>query len=422
MFGSIASKAVSTSVLALAMALSVSGGAEANSSRSNASQVLDVTLSQPGINFHVRLKNVSKDKHISKVNIQPESDVIKFPLKGLVKCAKDKSTDFIGARAYFGSVKRIGKDVFPINSLYDAKYHPSFSEYTGLVGGWITEGGNADAFEVPLSAVQDGHPALRVDPVALFNEKLQAHMGQGGSKLEFLKKDQIITVNRPISLVGTCREATGFDTSVAGSGYETTSVPVTIFYQGDPNLKGGLQAAGLNGQYTAPFQVTEAKVVPHVKDYVGQCPVDLKFRLSMKAQGAGKVNFRLVNEKGIKSKLYNLTFSKSDGGNKTFDFIRYIEDAAKDGISKTKLANSKPKGDIKGLANKPSQINYGSWKVELVAPNQLQTPTGTYSWKCEAPKGPTQLKLAPNPQPKPAPMPLKIKQAPEPKPMQIKAN
>ncbi|MBO6826520.1 MAG: hypothetical protein JJ879_09980 [Sneathiella sp.] len=409
--------------LALVLAMGAFSAAEANSSRSNASQVKDVTLSQPGINFHVKLENKANNKHINNIDIQPMSDVMAFPLKGFVQCAKDKSVSFSSAKVYFGSVQRTGKTVVPVNVLHEAKYFPTASEWTGLIGGWVAEGGNYQPYEVPLSAVKNGPADLRIDPIAEFNKKLQKHINEGGSKLEFLKKEHLITINRPISLVGTCRESIDFSKSEFGSGYETQSIPVTIHYKGDPDLYGGIQKDNTANDFAALFQVTSASVTPHVKDYVGECPVDLKFRLSMKAQGAGTVKFRLIGEKGYKGGVHTINFTKNDLGSKIYDFSHAIEGAVKGGISNSKLAMpQQPKGNINQLAVPPSAKKIGSWKVEVIEPQKMSSDISYYSWKCESEKSPFKLKAGEATPPKPAPGNLNLKAKEVTPKLQLKAN
>ncbi|WP_025900028.1 hypothetical protein [Sneathiella glossodoripedis] len=369
------------------------GSAAANSPRSNSSQVEDVTLSQVGINFHVTLKNMAANKHVDNIDIQPEKNTFNIPLKGYVKCKKSKKIEFTKAQVYFGTVKRVGKNVEPISVLHDATYHPSFAEWTGVFGGWVTEAGNSDPFVVPLNKVKNGHPAIRFDPLALFNEKLQAHINGGGSKIEFLKQDQYINVNRPISLAGTCREAETFSKSTNGSGYITASIPLTIMYKGDAKIFGGMGGGNIANQLAAPFQVTSASVTPHIKDYVGKCPVDLKFRVAFNAQGSGDIKFRLVSEQGAKGPIKSINITKNDNGVKVFDFARSIQEAKQGGFDNTKLATPQQNnGSINQFAQQPMTKKTGSWRVELVEPKKMITEESYYSWKCETPKGPGDIK------------------------------
>jgi hypothetical protein len=384
---------VTTAALGTAFFMSMQV-ATANSPRNNAEQVEDVTLSQKGINIHVVLRNKAVDKHVNSVDIQPEKSSMNIPFQGLVKCKKSKKVDFTGARAYFGTVSRSGNSIEKVNSLYDATYHPSFATWTGLIGGWITEAGNYDPFVVPLNKVKNGHPAVRFDPVALFNEKLQSHINGGGSKLDFLKNDQSVTVNRPVSLAGTCREAESYSKSTHGSGYITVSMPLTILYKGDANLHAAIANNSPN-QFASEFQVSSASVTPFVKDYVGQCPVYLKFRVAFKTQGVGDVKFRLISEQGAKGSVKTIKVSKNDNGTKIFDFTRSIGEVKQGGIDDKNIAIPQQNGgNINQFAQNPTTKKSGSWRVELVEPKSMVSEESFYSWKCEMGKGPSQIKAS----------------------------
>lgn len=367
--------------------------AAANSPRNNAAQVENVTLSQPGINMHVTLNNTAVNKHVDNMQIEPDNTVMHLPLNGYVKCVRDSKTTFGSARAYFGTVMRHNQDIQPINSLYDASYAPSFSQWAGVVKGWITESGNVGSFQVPLNKVKNGHPAVRFDPVELLNAKLQEHINKGGSKLEFFKRDQYITVDRPVSLAGTCRETANFSGATFGSGFVTVTVPLTITYKGDAKLFDAIGSESSTGKFAVPFQVTSAKVIPHIKDYVGQCPADLKFNLPVYAQGTGTVKYRLISETGAKGSVNNLEFNKSHNGVRVLDFTRAIQDANQGGINSPKFAAQQPKqGNVNQFAANPTDKNTGSWRVELVEPKSSISEESFYSWKCEKGNLPKQIK------------------------------
>ncbi len=384
---------VTTAALGTAFFISTQA-ATANSPRSNAEQVEDVILSQSGINFHVTLRNKAVDKHVNNVDIQPDSTSMNIPLDGYVKCKKSKKVDFLKGRVYFGTVKRQGQNVVPTNSLHDAHFAPSASVWTGHLNGWLTEAGASDPFTVPLSKVKNGHPAIRFDPIALFNEKLQAHINGGGAKIDFLKNDQSFSVNRPISLAGTCREAKTFSSSEDGSGYITINAPLTILYKGDPSLHATIVNNSPN-QLTTQFQVTSASVTPFVKDYVGQCEANLKFRVAFKTQGYGDVKFRLISEKGAKGPVKTVKVTKNDNGTKIFDFSRVVGEENQGGINNNKLAMPQQNnGNIDQFAQNPTSKKFGSWRVELVEPKSAISEESFYSWKCEMGKGPSQIKAS----------------------------
>ncbi|WP_417428626.1 hypothetical protein [Kiloniella sp.] len=404
---------LTTSLLALT-ATALNPVVYANSARNNSDYVKDVTLSMDGINLNmIELKNMSGSKLVSKVDIQPVNSVMNIPLKGFVQCSKSKKVDFDKATMYFGSVQRQGDTILPVNALYEDGYHPTFKVWTGYLGGWIAEAGNYEPFKVPLSNIKNGHPSVRVDPVEEFNKKLEDHVNGGGDELEFLKQDQYLTILRPVSLAGYCNK--GADRK---GGYETSMLPISIKFKGDPNLVKSSPAKMTKNDLVAKFALTEVKVSPHIKDYYGQCPADLGFRLSFKAQGTGTVKYRLVNELGAKGPINNIEFNND--GLKIKDFTRHIGEASDGKINKFAIKNPQQNGNINNIQNTPSDKKNGSWRVEVIEPVSSSSNESFYTWKCKPePKfgSPTNLKqnsgkkikidkikalpVEPEPQPKP---------------------
>ncbi|WP_417453066.1 hypothetical protein [Kiloniella sp.] len=408
---------LTTSILALT-ATALTPVVNANSPRSNSDYVKDVTLSMKGINVNmIELKNMSGSKLMSKINVQPVNTVMNIPLKGFVQCSKSKKIDFNKGRMYFGAAQRQGNKIVPVNALYEDGYHPTFKVWTGTFGGWIAEAGNAEAFKVPLANIKNGHPSVRVDPVEEFNKRLEEHVNGGGDELDFLKQDQFFSIMRPVSLAGYCNK--GADSR---GGYVTASVPIGIKFKGDPTLVKSSPAQVSQNNLAAKFALSEAKVAPHVKNYVGQCPADLGFRLTFKAQGKGTVKYRMINEVGAKGPINSVNFNND--GHKIIDFTRHIGEPSGGKINKLAINNPPQNGNINGFENAPSDKKHGSWKVEVVEPVSTTSQESFYSWKCKPkPKfnSPTTLKQAPakvkidkikaipiEPKPKPKPV-LKLK-------------
>jgi len=409
-----------TSTVLIATAATLSPTAFANSPRNNSDYIEDVTLSMKGINpTMIELKNTSSSKLVSKIDIQPVSTVMNVHLKGFVQCIKDKKVDFDKATMYFGTAHRQGDKIVPANASYEKSYHPTFKTWTGLFGGWIAEAGNYDPFEVPLANIQNGAPSVRLDPIQEFNKKLEAHVNGGGSKLEFLQNDQFFSVMRPITLAGYCQEG-----AVRKGGYATKMIPIGIKFKGDPNLKKASAKPAAQNNLAAKFALTDAKVSPHVKNYVGQCPVDLKFRLTLKAQGKGTVKYRMVSELGAKGPINTVNFNND--GVKTIDFARHINDPKAGNLNKFAIQSGQNSGGINKFKKAPGGKKHGSWKVEIVEPAKSTSAESFYSWECKStPKfnGATTLKQAPqkaplnkiqaapaNPKPDPKPS-LKLKMA-----------
>ncbi|MFD2204017.1 hypothetical protein [Kiloniella antarctica] len=368
---------LTTSVLAITAA-ALNPAAYANSPRNNSDYIEDVTLSVDGINLNmIELKNMSSSKLVNKANIQPVNSVMNIPLKGFVQCIKDKKIDFSKATMYFGSAHRQGNKIVPVNAIYEDNYHPTFKGWTGLLGGWIAEAGNYQPFEVPLANIKNGHPTVRVDPVEEFNKKLEDYVKGGGTELEFLREDQLFSVPRLVTLAGYCSKG-----AVHKGGYATTMVPISIKYKGDPDLVKPSPAQVSKNNFAAKFALTETKVSPHVKNYVGQCPVDLGFRLTFKAQGKGTVKYRMVNEGGAKGPINTVSFNND--GLKTIDFTRHISEPKGGKLGKLAIENPQQAGNLNNFEVAASDKKHGSWKVEVVEPANGNSDESFYSWKCKA--------------------------------------
>ncbi|NCC23351.1 MAG: hypothetical protein EOM26_12970 [Alphaproteobacteria bacterium] len=292
------------------------GTGEANANSGFGPQVERVDLSmKDGIHIDVLLKNVSNNKHVNAVNIQPASGTMDLNLDGFVKCAKDKSTDFIGSKAYFGTVSLQNGQIVENGVLFRDDYDPGFTEWEGIGNGqWVNESGNHDPFVVPLAAIKNGHPAVRFDPVAELEKKLQQHLGQGKSKAEFYQKEQMIAVQRPISLSGTCRGAAKSDGpgsqastgNAVSSGYRTIMANLTIRYEGDPAVNETpvvhAQMANNPNQIgnNFPFKLDKADFQPNIPHYNGKCPPDQnpKIRVNFQTSGStqGLIDLKVMSE------------------------------------------------------------------------------------------------------------------------------
>lgn len=407
---SIKTMALTTSVLVAATAFNPT--AFAKSAHTNSEYVEDVTLEMKGSLLNmVELKNISSSKLISKVNIQPVDTVMNIPLRGFIQCIKDKKIDFEKARMFFGTAHLQGNSIVPVNATYQHSYYPSYQVWTGILGGWMAQAGNSTPFEVPLAKIKNGHPSVRFDPVEEFNKKLAEHVNGGGTELEFLKNDQIFSVERPVTLAAYCSKG-----PIPKGGYATTMVPISIRFQGDPNLVKPSPMPASQNNLAAKFALTDAKVSPNIKNYVGKCPVDLGFQLSLEAQGKGAVKYRMVNEVGAKGPINTVNFNND--GVKLIDFSKHIKEPTAGNLNKFAIQNDQNSGNINKVQAAASGKKHGSWKVEIVEPIKSTSAESFYSWECKStPKfnGATNLKQAPQTAPLNKIKALPVK--PEPKPV-----
>lgn len=246
--------------------------------------VQSVTLSPAqGINTNmVVLKNVSANKHIDAIQVQPAQSNLAIDLIGHVSCEPHKNIVFEKATAYFGPGEA---------NLYSAGYSPIVTDGKGNKR--VTEAGNFDKFSVPLANLKQGHPAVRFDPMQELNKALQTHLNGGGTKLSFYQQDHFITVKRPVSMRGWCKvEGTNDSQSVDAN----ATVDITVKYEGDPDLKltGTLNAqlANVPNQISnnLPIKLDKADFQPNLPHYYGQClpESDPKIQVNLQFSGATK--------------------------------------------------------------------------------------------------------------------------------------
>lgn len=317
-------KTFAIGVSVLALGLGIVGATPARAAEAYGDYVERIDLSQGGgINVHILLKNTSANKHVDAVKVAPASGTMEIPLDGHVKCEKDKDTNYDNAKAYFGTVSLFVDEINPVNVLYEASFNPSNTTWNGVGNGkWVTEAGDGVPFTVPLAQIKQGHPALRLDPVAEMEKKLQTHLNQGKSKAEFYQKDQFVEVERPITLAGWCRKTISFSQAVSKAGYKTIMAKLTIRYEGDPAVT---DAPKLNAQMQGnmpnainqdlPMQLVEATFQPNMPHYIGKCMPDQdpKIRVNYKGSGKGTIRFMVEDNSSPVYSTQDIPFDSANG-------------------------------------------------------------------------------------------------------------
>ncbi len=298
------------SILAVGMA----AGAQAQASGSTQEFVKKVSLSFPGSAAQIDVKNTSGSKSLNTLKLTPVGSNMDFTISGKVECDKGTAAEVIkyaGANIHFGTVTLAG-DSYNSNALYaddaDVAYTDKYNK--------VAEG-HEDTFSVPLSAVKNGHPALRVDPVAEIEKAAQEFVNNGGKLVDFYRQDRVVSVNRPITLLGSCSRGPRID-----RGYDTEYATIQINYKGDPELtdKGILnpKVGGAKGgiQSNQPLQIDHADFQANIPHYVGKCIPDEKsvpIQINLQLSGAdeGYMDINVVGE-GNTYQEYGTYFSRSN--------------------------------------------------------------------------------------------------------------
>lgn len=374
-------------IFTIASALMTTSDAMANKILQDGVDDVSLTL-LPAIH-DVVIKDMQPGNSIATTDIKATTTQLSFPLQSTVKCGKN-SAGYSNMKVGFGAFNPTFLDALVVHS----EINPSagYTEWTGTK--WLGEAPGTHNYQVSLNALKNPSKAdYQFDPVAEFNKAMDQYISQGGSKLDYLRQDQVINVQRTLSTLGACWSGA----NISSKKFGTITVPVTIRvkYQGNPNLTNlnvaigqqqGTIQVGVN-----PLKITEGKILPYAPTYVGACPADLKFRVQLFGSGKGQIKYR-VNEGGT-TKYQSPTLNYSGGTfNNDFTFNVPFED-------KFQLNILKPHQFTLYVMAKDEKAN--AWPA-------FYSAYGTYNWshKCTpqvnfglggvGPGGPT---LAPKPVP-----------------------
>jgi len=365
--------AFNASILALALGVT-SQTAQANPNNQNSEYIDNITLTPSGGIYPnmVVLRNSATNKQIDALNVTLQNSHIDIDMSGSVACQKDKEVDYFDSRAFFGPASLFVETVLTPKALYDAPFFPSNKKWEGISGWGVTESGDGQPFSVPLAQIKNGDPAVRFDPIAELNAKLQQHLGSGGTKLDFYKSDHIFTVKRPITLASTCRKYVSPGKTTPKSGYETKMMDLTIKYEGDPNLrKVGVLNAQLGGNLpqqinqNLPMQLNSATFQPNMPHHIGQCPAkqDPKIRINYKGSGEGQIRFMIYDGSKTVYGSGALSFnSKNSGGNGYHDFIYPFNALLKTTIAWKQInKTTRHPFKIRAQIKDKDAVTWGSW-------------------------------------------------------------
>jgi len=254
--------------------------------------VKSVNLSFPGLAAVINVENTSANKHINSLNLKVQEQNMDFTLSGMVTCRKGNKIKYSGNVAYFGPVALGGFGQLITTATLHSENQldlPSTKEGSNEVIEY-----SEDVFSVPLNKVKNGHPSVKVDPIAELNKKLQAHIQGGGTKLSFFQQDQQIVLQRPISLGGFCHKE-----GDVKPGYATHNHTIQIKYKGDPQLNekavlnaqlGQMQNGNIQVNPNLPFQLSSAEFQPNIPHHIGKCIPDQnpKIRMNFTVSGGKK--------------------------------------------------------------------------------------------------------------------------------------
>ena len=284
-------RTLSTLTLGLALA------APALAQKITTTAVTDITFTGPPAVVEVLLKDASGSNAIAQVNVQPVTTSLSIPVTSTVKCAKSQ-WGYSHSRVGFGAFNPTFLDAGVVHE----EENPQAGSTTWYGLKWITEAAAQHMYHVSLNELKNpAKPERQLDVMAEFNAAMHTFIQQGGTKLDFLKGDRTIDVQRHISVLGACW------TGASSKGFATYTKPLTvrIKYQGNPQLSGvNIQLGNMGGgqiQVPAPpkpsgaFTKNLAVVASDLKlltpHLVGKCPAKVQFQADIQVDAAGEVNY-----------------------------------------------------------------------------------------------------------------------------------
>ncbi len=253
--------------------------------------VTDITFNGLPNSVDVHLKDMSNGSSIANVNVQSLTTSLTLPISSTVKCAKSQwgySHSLVG----FGAFNPTFLDAGVVHQAPNP--NAGHTTWTGLK--WITEAATTYQYQVPLNALKNpAKSSYQLDVLAEFNAAMNSFIQQGGTKLDYLKSNRTIDVQRQVSVMGACW------TGLSSKGFATYTKPLTIRikYQGNPKLTAiNAQLGQMGGRGIQagpqPLQITTGQILPYAPNYQGACPADLKFRVQLNGVGKGEARYRIT--------------------------------------------------------------------------------------------------------------------------------
>lgn len=251
----------------------------------------DITFNGVPNSIDLTVKDMSGGNSLAGVNVQPVTKHLTIPVTSIVKCAKS-SFGYAFSKIGFGAFNPTFLDANIVQQ--QSNPHAGFTEWSKTR--WITEAPATHLYTVMLDSLKNpAKPGIELDVMKEFNAALDAFIQQGGTKLDFLKANRTIEVNRNVSVLGACWK------TISAKGFATYTKPIKfrIKYQGNPQLfavnaqlgpmaHGGIQAG------EQPMKITTGRLQPFSPNYSGTCPAGLKFRVGLSGVGNGAVIYRIT--------------------------------------------------------------------------------------------------------------------------------
>ena len=316
---------------ALALMTSVTG-AFANPIIADGIESISLNLGKTA--YEVRVHNASQSTALASLNLAVKTNTLNIPAQGSAKCSK--GNPFLYSSIGIGVFNPTFLDA---NVIHSVDFPIAAMEWSN--GQWIAEAMDPNfSYTAPVASLQNpGKPDLQIDALAEVAKLRDAYIQNGGTELGFYRATHEVVLERKVSAIVSC-----LDASYTAAGKATVWKPITVkvIYEGDPDLTNFALNAVLQGQgglvnevnQDLPMNVNSGKLLPYSPNFVGQCPVDLKFRVDITGSGNGSLKYRIVEGSGTVHQSETHDYAAENGVWK-HDFVYPIEWEGPESLQKT---------------------------------------------------------------------------------------
>lgn len=213
--------------------LAVPSAAAASDEHSYGYTVESVTITKPVSPGNLSLKNMSASKSASKRDLAVTGSNPRFIVAGRVLCKAGATLTAVQAI--------IGNGMLHHNEMMVMKDWGKTQKLTNVAGRLFAD----VSLEVELEVSKrntDSLIVLSFNPAHEYERKLKAFVAKGNTAAEYLRETQAFDMEVMVNLVAWCKMGSNNNSMFTGetyAGFASRKVPVTILYNGDPDIIDG---------------------------------------------------------------------------------------------------------------------------------------------------------------------------------------
>ncbi len=299
--------------------------------------IQDISVGDVGSQPVIVVRNISVNKQLGSINLQPQSNTIQMKLKGDVECGGVFLDSIKSKVGYSFKSARLG--VGPEQSAYWDVAAGSSSN--------INKSGHIVTKTLNVPIADFVGTAHEIDVAELVMQMANQHAQNGGNKVTYLQQDHNYSVQVPIRFAAECQKYTrnkiSKKTTFTGIPGLVSSkmINVRVAYKGDKNLIGNVLQAANNspaqqGGYAANQQnfidVNSGKFLIGPKKLKGKCALEPDFKIELTGAGDGDVKLR-INDDG--NTIHHSPVVAFNSGKATYSFKKKVGQFNENILNKT---------------------------------------------------------------------------------------